>query len=414
MKTCRAIFGFLILLFLTGFTPGINQVKNGVVRIVNSTEDGVTTGTGFVINDNHQIVTHYHIVKNHHKLAIMEGETLKPATVVWHSDIKDIAVLHAPEVDRTPLKLSTVELEKENTVYTLGFPGIVERVAKDKLQVTEAILTQGKLMQIMNDVENPTKNTLQIIQHSASLKPGYSGSPLLNACGQVIGINNLSHWDSNSQDSTNDDIFQAFHVSFLLKILEIQNIPYTTVDTACHPENAVVGRLNQLLYIGFIVLIALIVGFAVMMSLQRPRQQMLQRLKTYSQKIRGKKSINSSKTRQFPLPSRMVDGIASYFLVAEQADGTQVHTALNQDKLSREGIIIGGSKKLSDVAFEDAQIARRHVRVFWDKRNQFIYLQDLNSSSGTFLNNRRLKAFESIVFTPEDQFKVGSIIFRLE
>ena len=56
-----------------------------------------------------------------------------------------------------------------------------------------------------------------MIQHTAMIRPGNSGGPLLNGRGEVIGINTFFYSDS---------LNYAIHVNELISILESDNIAF--------------------------------------------------------------------------------------------------------------------------------------------------------------------------------------------
>jgi FHA domain-containing protein len=63
-----------------------------------------------------------------------------------------------------------------------------------------------------------------------------------------------------------------------------------------------------------------------------------------------------------------------------------------------------GRTNEADVALHDPEVSRRHARL--ESRGGFVYVEDLGSSNGTFLNGRRVT--EPIEVRPGDEIDVGT------
>lgn len=77
-----------------------------------------------------------------------------------------------------------------------------------------------------------------------------------------------------------------------------------------------------------------------------------------------------------------------------------------------EVTVIGRDKKQSDVAFEnDRYISRRHTTI--TKRGDKFYVEDLQSTNGTFVNNQLLNSPR--ILKPGDMIKMGDteLLFKL-
>lgn len=80
--------------------------------------------------------------------------------------------------------------------------------------------------------------------------------------------------------------------------------------------------------------------------------------------------------------------------------------------LGEEAIIIGKKKDEADIVVEDASISRLHAKIFCE--NKMYFLEDLNSTNGTFKNGLRLKPYESRQLEPGDEIKLGRIILLFQ
>ena len=75
--------------------------------------------------------------------------------------------------------------------------------------------------------------------------------------------------------------------------------------------------------------------------------------------------------------------------------------------LDRPMLTIGKKKGETDIVLEDVSVSRLHARIVQEKEN--FYLEDLNSTNGTFKNGLRLQPYEKRELTTEDEVKIGRI-----
>jgi len=75
--------------------------------------------------------------------------------------------------------------------------------------------------------------------------------------------------------------------------------------------------------------------------------------------------------------------------------------------LDGEEIILGSDPQCDLVLQHDAYVSRRHARITRD--GDFVFIDDLSSSNGTFLRVRR-----SIALEPGDELLMGTTVLRLE
>jgi pSer/pThr/pTyr-binding forkhead associated (FHA) protein len=71
---------------------------------------------------------------------------------------------------------------------------------------------------------------------------------------------------------------------------------------------------------------------------------------------------------------------------------------------------IMGRAPTSDVQIEDAFASSAHARVF--PRGQSMYIEDLGSTNGTYLNERQLEAVEEL--RPDDTIRIGETEYRYQ
>jgi S1-C subfamily serine protease len=141
------------------------------------------TGSGFVWDQDGDIVTNFHVVQlgNRARVTLQDGSSY-PAKIVGTAPDKDIAVLRitAPPAKLLPLPIGkSAELLVGQKVLAIGNPFGLDQT-----------LTTGVISGLGREIKSVTQRSIfDVIQTDASINPGNSGGPLLDSSGRLIGIN---------------------------------------------------------------------------------------------------------------------------------------------------------------------------------------------------------------------------------
>jgi S1-C subfamily serine protease len=147
-------------------------------------QQGTATGSGFVVDKDGTIITNAHVVDGASKVTVSfeEGGEAIEADVKGVDDDADIAVLKINPEGRNLTVLPLGDSSKLNVgdpVVAIGNPFGLQRT-----------VTTGIVSALQRQVDAPSGFPISdVIQTDASINPGNSGGPLLNAKGEVIGIN---------------------------------------------------------------------------------------------------------------------------------------------------------------------------------------------------------------------------------
>jgi hypothetical protein len=154
------------------------------------TVDGeVISGSGFSANlaQNTVILTNRHVVENAAEISIEGNKSEIDVSRDVRIDMKlDLAVIAIKESDDLkPLQIRETPLEIGETVFAIGYPHGLNKA-----------ITQGMLS---------TEEDAEAV-FSASISSGNSGGPLLDSCGDVIGVITSSVMEMNGKISQNFNI----------------------------------------------------------------------------------------------------------------------------------------------------------------------------------------------------------------
>src|ERR1700728_3818768 len=139
-------------------------------------------GSGFVIDKEGHILTHYHVIADPRQEAVtMHNRKKYKATVVGSDPPHDLAVIQIKAPDLVPAVLGdSRNLQVGQKVYAIGNPfGLA------------GTMTRG-IVSSIRPVREPNGAMIdEAIQTDAAINPGNSGGPLMNWHGEVIGINTM-------------------------------------------------------------------------------------------------------------------------------------------------------------------------------------------------------------------------------
>jgi S1-C subfamily serine protease len=140
------------------------------------------TGSGFIINNNGQIMTNAHVVYGATKVTVTlkDGRTID-GTVKGLDRVTDVAVIQVNEKN-----LPSVTIGNSNAIKPGEWAIAIGNPLGLNNTVTAGIISgTGRSSRDIG----ASDRRVSYIQTDAAINPGNSGGPLLNASGQVIGMN---------------------------------------------------------------------------------------------------------------------------------------------------------------------------------------------------------------------------------
>lgn len=177
-------------------SPGVVNITNrGYQEGLWGAVPSEGTGSGSIIDERGYILTNYHVIQGATQLEVQVENDRFPAKLVGTDRDDDLAVIKVePGSHRlTVVKLGTsTGLQVGQKVLAIGNPFGLQRT-----------LTTG----IISGLERPLRDSAArrtingAIQTDAAINPGNSGGPLLNARGEMIGINTAIFQTSNGGGS---------------------------------------------------------------------------------------------------------------------------------------------------------------------------------------------------------------------
>ncbi|MEO7071130.1 MAG: trypsin-like peptidase domain-containing protein [Nostocoides sp.] len=182
------------------WTATAAAVSPSVVAITVETASGQAQGSGVILDSSGNILTNNHVVDGATTVTVglNDGRSFK-ATIRGTDPSTDLAVvrLTSPPSGLTPVAVGDSEnLKVGDPVMAIGNPlGLAGTVTTGIVSALNRPVTTGGQSQQdpTNPFGQPQRTTEQVvtnaIQTSAAINPGNSGGALVNAAGQLVGIN---------------------------------------------------------------------------------------------------------------------------------------------------------------------------------------------------------------------------------
>jgi S1-C subfamily serine protease len=177
------------------------------------TQTGEAAGSGIVLTASGEILTNAHVVEGATSITVkLQGDTTgRPATLIGSDLTNDLALLKidassdlvaAPLGDSTKVKVGDDVVAIGNALALEGGPTV----------------TKGIVSALDRSIETQEGSLSGLLQTDASISSGNSGGPLVNASGQVIGINTAVAASSGTTNAEN--IGFVIPISKVLPIVE--------------------------------------------------------------------------------------------------------------------------------------------------------------------------------------------------
>jgi S1-C subfamily serine protease len=162
------------VVFIAAVTIDPYKITNRVSSVI---------GSGFIISNDGLVLTNSHVVFERQVISVtLDNGQRAQAKLLGADPILDLAVLRIPAPPEGHPKATlgdsdAVRIGEE--VVAIGNPlGLEQTLTRGVVSGVNRILP-----------ESPMSMMLPLIQTDAPINPGNSGGPLLNRCGEVIGIN---------------------------------------------------------------------------------------------------------------------------------------------------------------------------------------------------------------------------------
>jgi hypothetical protein len=424
----------------------LESIKPSVVRLLVVGEgDSGATGTGFVVgtfNGGVWVATNSHVVSVRAQndsiiVARKIGDAVEAYTGVlhWEDNLKDLAIVRVAKLNAPPLELHRIGPEQGDEVFALGFPGVADDEASfaafaDALEnsdshrindptgqasrFVEATLSKASVRRIVKGTWEPGDpiTEFNIIEHDVNITSGNSGGPLLNQCGDVVGVNTQRVPDP---DIPIDIVRKSSHASELISALDNLGIRYKATSTPCTAASLAGTSANSFWIPILATLAAAGVAVALFVALKKPT---LIR-ETYTQFLRRSTPPPIPPTAQAIIPAVVPKAPhpstqRGWILEGdnpEAAGSRKVRIEVPASMIGKGKLIVGRKTGMVHFPIKNSSISSQHATLLLDESG--LYIEDRNSSNGTKINGEKLAPFRAVKILIGDRLTLGEVNFTL-
>lgn len=304
-----------------------------------------------------------------------------PCTVLYASSgmYPDYAVLRAGEAPEgrvaLPLLADDADVAVGDSVYALGYPGSSDETEEGSYgsslvaDVDDVTVTSGVVSRFS---EGSSLGNTRLIQHDAQINHGNSGGPLIDESGAVIGINTYGIGGDASTGDVNS--YYSVRISYVRDKLDELGISYDVAGGGSAWVFVVIGLVIVLAAAAFVLWKKGLIRFAL------PKLP----------KRKGKAS-------GMGLDELRIQCVSGAFAGKRFALSPQVR--MGRDPTKNDLVFPDGTQGVSGV----------HCVLIYDSTAGSLYIKDLGSTFGTFVNGgKRLAPSQAMPLNVGDRFSLGS------
>jgi serine protease Do len=183
-------------------TPAVVSIvtetrRSGYYSLFGGSNTSQSAGTGMIVTADGYVLTNKHVIDGATSVQVITqaGDTYEDVEIVGTDPLNDVAYLKIKDAKDLP----TITLGDSKTI-AIGQPVLAIGNALGVYQnsVTQGIVSGAGRSLTATDSDGSNSETLtDMIQTDAAINPGNSGGPLVNAAGEVIGINTAVSQSAN-------------------------------------------------------------------------------------------------------------------------------------------------------------------------------------------------------------------------
>lgn len=389
----------------SGAVKNFTEAKDGVVWVVSQYDTYYGTGSGFAIGKPgspvQYIATNYHVVfdsdtgRKADSVRVFfsaAANRYMTAQIYAYNADKDVAVLKLPEptTERRALTMRKMkDTDMSDNYYALGYPAVAD-VGVDymKYDVSDIVTTSGMISR------QSTVDEVEAYLIDIDINHGNSGGPLVNAKGEVVGINTFS---IGSSDGTAN---YAVCIDELIRMVDPEYVDYTLAGDTNKRSMIII------ILIAAVDVIIVIAAICIMLSGKKTAAA-------------GSGSVGSGmggSNRSYGGQQNSYAGAPGDDYGATMAVGTAMITVMGISGVHKgkkftlkESLTFGRDYKKCDVVFptDTEGVSGKHCMLTWSGGK--IYIRDMGSSYGTYINSGlRIDRDIDMPINVGDTFSLGS------
>jgi S1-C subfamily serine protease len=235
----RVVLAALVAVVVAAIAAGIALAKSSAPRIGSGVvvietnlayQNGQAAGTGMVLTSSGAVLTNNHVIRGATAIKVVVPATGRSFTarVVGYDAADDVAVLQAggaSNLKTIPLG-DSASVNAGQSVTALGNAG-----GTGSIHAASGTVTGIDRALTVSDEQGGSERLAGMIETNAAVRPGDSGGPLMNADGQVVGMDTAASVGSGSEQAATGDGY-AIPINKAISIAE--QIAHGDASAAIH------------------------------------------------------------------------------------------------------------------------------------------------------------------------------------
>lgn len=440
------------------------DVINSTVRVVayDSKKNRLGWGTGWIIAPSDEakragnaiVVTTWNTIRGASKGGYVKiiagggGDELPARIRSLKDETKidfDLGFIEVKGLSAPALKIARSVPDSARPVYSSGYSYVADTNEATQWSA-KASIQSGTVSKVFEGgMTRASQAPVNQIEHNAPLDPGYSGGPLIDRCGNVVGVNTKDGGIRIGEDipvNLSKGSRFALENDELISIANQEGVPFETASGDCGgaaaaPVLAAAAatsapstppsqgfakslRENTLLLGGLLVLAlgALAFGIWRMMSDGKQPQPAPTRAPADLATRAAGTSAPPVAPKPQPATATSTKGTAlvgpTIELSGRGPDGKPLSFKFSSEDLGKAGKSIGSDPALVDVAIdgrEDYKVSRNHAKLGFDGRN--FTLEDMKSTNKTKVGGAVLEANSPHALVQGDEIEFADIKLKV-
>ena len=213
------------------------EAVRGIVRVVvmGAGDEIRRTASGFVVQANY-VVTAAHVVEDEDRISVVvpsEGAQ-SPMLVARIGAVEryaDLALLVVAGLELEPLVLANDGFDVGRTVVSTGFWGTGEPESIPGVSDTRGAVGGHRTLPATRDDAD-----VALLHHNAMIPAAGYGGPLLNDCGEVVGVNRGSPETPRRvlrRGQAPEGVVYAAGVTAIIRLLQPAGVTFTRAESSC-------------------------------------------------------------------------------------------------------------------------------------------------------------------------------------
>ncbi|MEJ2123623.1 MAG: serine protease [Alphaproteobacteria bacterium] len=217
----------------------LRHILPQVYRLQVDAGDTTRGGSAFLVNGRRVVATNFHVVQDGKAFWLSYLDQFRnskrmPLRILALYPQKDLALLETlDDLPGKALLLASKLPEAPDALFAVGFPAAADQTGasypKQANDTEESYYIPSVLRGYVSRVLPNRRLTTQL-QHQTPIVPGYSGGPLVNESGRVVGI-------STSVHKTAQGISYGVLATDLANLISACNLPVPSNDAIAHAND---------------------------------------------------------------------------------------------------------------------------------------------------------------------------------